>query len=131
MTSPKILVVEDNPVEQKIVSVLALRLGVDVDVAGTGYKALDLLSNNSYSAVFMNYMLPAMNGLECTHEIRRLKSSASMIPIIALTAFTADGALECFLDAGMNDYLSKPYTVEQFENVLNRWVPASESRLSA
>jgi CheY-like chemotaxis protein len=92
MHKRNILVVEDNPVEQKIVSVLASRLGVDVDIAGTGYKALELLSGQTeYAAVFINYMLPAMNGIECVQQIRSLGPAVCNVPIIALTALSLEG----------------------------------------
>lgn len=118
-----ILIVEDNPVEQKIVSMLASRCGYAVEVAATGFKALDMLSEKAdYAAVLMNYMLPAMNGFECTQHIRGLNNRARQVPIIAVTAFTLDDARQQCLQAGMDDYLSKPYTVEQFESMLNRWV---------
>jgi two-component system, sensor histidine kinase SagS len=122
MPQQKILVVEDNPVEQKIVSMLATRCGYTVEVAANGFKALDLLSTkHDYAAVLMNYMLPAMNGFECTQQIRELDSDARNVPIIAVTAFTLDDAKQQCLKAGMNDYLSKPYSVEEFESMLNRW----------
>jgi CheY-like chemotaxis protein len=127
MQTPTILVVEDNPVEQKIVEVLAARCGFAVEIAATAYKALDLLAGNAhYAAVLMNCMLPAMNGLECTQRIRQLNPKVSGVPIIAVTAMTLDNAREQCIAAGMDDYLSKPYTVEQFRSMLCRWIVVAE-----
>lgn len=125
MSKPLILVVEDNPVEQMLVSLLAKRVGVDACVVATGYKALELIAETGkYSAVLLNYMLPAMSGPECAQKIRELEAdTASHIPLIAVTARAMDEArLDCFA-SGMDDFLSKPYTIEQFQDMLSRWLP--------
>jgi CheY-like chemotaxis protein len=126
-----ILVVEDNPVEQQVVSVLATRLGMHADVVPTGFKALEKLSSAAaqYSAVLMNFVLPVMDGPECAQRIREYELSISAeqrMPIIAVTALVAEGAREQCLQAGMDDYLPKPYSVEDFSAVIERWVPKSE-----
>lgn len=129
MVTPKILVVEGNVVEQKLICLLANRFGVDVQVAANAYKAMKLLQEDgSYSAVFMNYMLPAMSGPECALLIRQWALERELrLPIIAVTAAVADEAKsECF-EVGMDDYLSKPFTVDQFGQILKRWVVTDEA----
>jgi CheY-like chemotaxis protein len=127
MDKPRILVVEDNPVEQKLISLLADRLGVEATIAATAYRALQLLSDGEgpYAAVLMNFMLPAMSGLECTEIIRQAEVRSSprkRIPIIAVTAAVTDSTRETCMDAGMDDYLGKPYSLQDFESLIDRWV---------
>ena len=125
MTKPLILVVEDNPVEQMLVELLAKRAGYDACVVTSGFKALELMAETGkYAAVLLNYMLPAMTGPECAQRIRELESATSThTPIIAVTARAMEETrLDC-LEAGMDDFLSKPYTIEQFQNMLKRWLP--------
>jgi CheY-like chemotaxis protein len=126
MGKPKILVVEDNPVEQRVIGLLALRYGVEADIATTGYKALQLLADTSdspYAAVLMNFMLPAMSGVECTQKIREHeRGSRSRVPIIAVTAAVSDTARDQCMEVGMDDYLAKPYSLEDFGELMQRWV---------
>jgi CheY-like chemotaxis protein len=129
MSKPLILVVEDNPVEQMLVGILAERAGVDACVVTSGYKALALMAESAkYDAVLLNYMLPAMSGPECAQKIRELEAPTSRhVPIIAVTARAMEETrLDC-LESGMDDFLSKPYTIEQFQNMLTRWLPQEDT----
>jgi CheY-like chemotaxis protein len=96
-----ILVVEDNPVEQQVVSLLVTRFGFVPEVVPTGYKALEKVASGDYAAVLMNYVLPVMDGPECAERIREVEMAKPWRAV--------DGTRERCLQAGMDDYLSKPY----------------------
>jgi len=125
VTKPVVLVVEDNPLHQRILTLLLEPAGVATHVVASGVEALQLLTSGSrYAAVLMDWKMPQLDGLECTRRIRELESSEGIrIPIIALTAHALVGAREECLAAGMDDYLSKPFTGESLRQTVLRWVP--------
>ncbi|NWH07433.1 MAG: PAS domain S-box protein [Alphaproteobacteria bacterium] len=104
----RILVVEDNALNQKIVAAYCDRIGLLHAVASTGMEAIAAVQREAYDAILMDVNLPEMDGLAATRAIRQLPGSASTIPIIALTANAMDGDREKFLQAGMDAYLPKP-----------------------
>jgi len=110
----RVLVVEDDPVNQFAVTRLAGSLGCAVSTADDGSQALDLLRVGSFDVVLMDIQMPVMDGIETTRRIREGEAGLDTVatPIIALTAFAMDGDRERFLAEGMNDYLSKPVDVE-------------------
>ncbi|HSL01060.1 MAG TPA: response regulator, partial [Rubrobacteraceae bacterium] len=123
---PRILVAEDNPVNQKVAQKMLERLGCRVDVAADGVEALAALSSGEpYSVVFMDVQMPNMDGYEATAEIRRRESEEGRppIPIVAMTANAMEGDREEALGAGMDDYVSKPVTSETLAAVLERHLP--------
>ena len=125
-TLPRVLVAEDNPVNQLVARKMLERLGCVVDVAADGVEALAALSSGaSYSAVFMDVQMPNMDGYEATAEIRRRESEEGRppVPIVAMTANAMEGDREAALGAGMDDYVSKPVTSETLETVIERWLP--------
>lgn len=111
------LLVEDNELNQEIASRLLINEGLEVDIAGNGLEALNIFSEsemNHYDIVFMDVMMPVMDGLEATHLLRALeREDAKKIPIIAMTAnaFTED--IERCLEAGMNTHIAKPIETEK------------------
>jgi CheY-like chemotaxis protein len=117
-----ILLAEDNPVNQKLISRLLLKLGYDVKVVGTGDDAVEALSETSYALVFMDCQMPGMDGFQATAEIRLTeKRQGRHTPIIALTAHVAAGDKERCLAAGMDDYLGKPITQPALRAMLTKW----------
>lgn len=125
MNKPLILVVEDNSVLQRVIQLLARRHGVDADVVSNGEAALSAFNaGRSYSLVLMDWRMPDMDGLECTRRIRAVeRRTGSHIPIVAMTANAADeDKQECF-DVGMDDYMSKPFSSDQFRETLLKWIP--------
>jgi len=110
-----ILLVEDNPINQKI-AVLSLNKYVKtIDVANNGKEALDKFGNNKYDLILMDIQMPVMDGITTTKKIREIEASTGSpahIPIIAITANALSGDKEMCLAAGMNDYISKPYQIE-------------------
>ncbi len=117
----KILLAEDNLVNQKVASMVITRLGHSVDVAGNGLEALDKFKQNQYDLILMDIMMPEMDGLEATmaiREVERNDPSRKPIRIIALTANAMREDRERCMTAGMDDYLSKPFKPEDLEKVL-------------
>lgn len=129
VTNPVVLVVEDNPLHQRILTLLLANCGVSCHVVASGVEALNVLSTNrSYAAVLMDWKMPELDGLESTRRIRALeRSQGARIPIIALTAHALVGAREECLQAGMDDYLSKPFTGERLRQTVMRWVDGTGS----
>jgi signal transduction histidine kinase len=119
----RVLVAEDNPVNQRLVKAMLSRLGLDTDSANNGAEAVAMLQECRYDAVLMDCQMPVMDGYQATIEIRRSQSAGTRhVPIIALTANVMEGDRKKCLDAGMDDYLSKPYTLRDLERMLTRWL---------
>lgn len=102
-----ILVVEDNPVNQKILATLLRKRGYEVDVANDGAQAVQCVAEKSYGLILMDLQMPVLDGLEAARLIRSFQGCAQP-PIIAVTAYTLNGERERCLEAGMNGYLPKP-----------------------
>ena len=123
----RILLVEDNPVNQSVIEAMLRSLGLEVSVAHDGIQAVDQVSQQRFSAVLMDCRLPQLDGYEATRRIRLLPGTAQL-PIIALTANALQGDRERCLAAGMNDYLSKPFRRTDLQRVLQRWLTRPDSR---
>ena len=118
-----ILLVEDNPVNQDVAMAMLTTLGFTAEIADNGEQALELLSRKNYDMVLMDCQMPVMDGFEATGRIRQNGGDALKLPIIALTAnATESDRLRC-LHAGMDDFLPKPYTVDQLQQTVLRWLP--------
>ncbi len=132
---PKILLVEDNPVNREVAIGMLESLGCAAEAAENGWLAIEAMNVTAYDAVLMDCQMPVMDGLTATGEIRRREQSSgtARVPIIALTANAMDGDRERCLAAGMDDFLSKPFTQQQLATLLRRWLalralPESERR---
>ena len=125
---PQILVVEDNAVNREVAAGMLENLGYRSDSAINGMLALEATAESAYAAVLMDCQMPVMDGLSATQEIRRREAgSGGRVPIIALTANAMEGNRERCLAAGMDDFLSKPFTQVQLAAVLARWAPVAEA----
>ncbi len=114
----RVLVVEDSPANQLVAATWLRKEGHHVDVVGNGREAVDAVAARPYDLVFMDLMMPEMDGLAATREIRRLPGPAGRVPIIALTANVMAGDRERFLAAGMNGVLAKPVTGRMLSEAL-------------
>lgn len=121
-THYRILLVEDDPVNQKALRSLLEKRGITVDVAGNGLEALEKLRTTCHHLVLMDIQMPVMDGVEAARSIRNgdVGQDNLSIPIVALTAYAMPGDREKFLAAGMNDYLPKPVEIEKLQEILDR-----------
>ena len=119
----KALIVEDNVVNQRVIEGMLSNLGVGCTLASNGKEAVDLFKEKHFSVVFMDCRMPEMDGFEATLYIREFerKHKKERTPIVALTASAMKGDREGCLQAGMDDYISKPVKAELFQAVLFRW----------
>ncbi|MDH1629905.1 response regulator [Pseudomonas mosselii] len=118
----RVLLVEDNPVNQSVIEAMLRSLGFEVSLAMDGAQAVDLVGQQRFAAVLMDCRLPNVDGYEATRRIRQLPRTEGL-PIIALTASALQGDRERCLAAGMNDYLSKPFKRTDLQRILQRWLP--------
>ncbi|MCC6391208.1 MAG: response regulator, partial [Bryobacterales bacterium] len=114
----RVLLVEDNAVNQKLGAAILEKFGARVDVAANGKEAVQLADRLPYDAIFMDCQMPEMDGYEATTEIRRREFGRRRTPIVALTAHGFRGDRERCLATGMDDYLSKPVDVNDIRNLL-------------
>ena len=117
----RILIAEDNPVNQKIAKSMIARLGHSAIVAGNGVEALELLRREPFDLVLMDVQMPEMDGLEATRSIRG-DAALKHIPVVALTANALKSDEENCLASGMNDFLTKPIRAEKLEATVNKWL---------
>ena len=116
----KILVAEDNSVNQTVIRALLERAGHRVDVVGNGRETIEAVTAKSYDVVLMDIQMPEMDGVTATKAIRKLDGAAGKIPIIALTANAMKGDRENYLSQGMNDYVTKPIEPDELASALSR-----------
>jgi signal transduction histidine kinase/CheY-like chemotaxis protein len=126
-SSPLVLVVEDSPVNRLVAMHVLERAGFRAHVVNDGREALAALSTQAYDAVLMDCQMPDIDGYEATRELRRREAGGGWhTPVIAMTAHAMSGDRERCLDAGMDDYVSKPVRPHALVDVLHRWVPAAD-----
>jgi len=118
-----ILAVDDNAINLKVICELLRQCGVTVFAAASGEEALEMLRVDQYNLIFMDHMMPEMDGVETTKKIREMGINT---PVVALTANAVRSAKEMLMASGMDDYLSKPIVKEQLYEMLAKWVPDSK-----
>lgn len=120
----RVLLAEDNAFNQKVAVAMLKKLGFQPEVANNGLEVLDKISTTNYALIFMDCEMPLMNGYETTAKIRtHEKENAQHIPIVAMTAHNSPEDREHCLSAGMDDYISKPFKIDELQAVLARWKP--------
>jgi CheY-like chemotaxis protein len=119
----QVLLAEDNLVNQKVMQSILDRLGYSADIAKNGLEVLDAFSYQTYDVVLMDVQMPEMDGVETTRHIREQFSAAEQPRIVALTANALEGDRERFLEAGMDDYVSKPVQIDELIRALRECQP--------
>jgi CheY-like chemotaxis protein len=119
----RVLVVEDNPINRVVIKRMLEKLGHAVDLVNDGSAAIRRVQETHCNLVLMDVNMPGLDGLEATRQIRNLPTSRANIPILALTASAMENDRQDCLNAGMNDYLSKPISLEALRVVVDRWSP--------
>jgi CheY-like chemotaxis protein/HPt (histidine-containing phosphotransfer) domain-containing protein len=122
----RVLIAEDNPANQLIISSFLARLGLNTDVVANGLEAVQAVRGNPYDLVLMDVGMPKMDGVAATQAIRALEGPPGRIPIVAVTAHVMRGERESLLQQGMDDYLSKPIDRAALVDCLARWLPAEK-----
>jgi PAS domain S-box-containing protein len=132
-TGVRILLAEDNIINQKVALGILKKIGLRADAAANGVEALKALESIPYDLVLMDVQMPVMDGLETTRRIRSAESAVldHHIPIIAMTAHAMQGDQERCLEAGMNDYVSKPVEPQTLIRTIERWLPAKAEEKQA
>jgi CheY-like chemotaxis protein len=110
---------EDNAINQRVGKLILQRAGFDIDVVADGHEALEAHQNTPYDLILMDCQMPIMDGFEASRQIRKLTIPQPVI--IAVTANALVGERERCLNAGMDDYLSKPFQAEQLVGVVKKW----------
>ncbi len=121
----RVLVVEDNEINQKVATKMLMKLNSDVDVVGDGAVALDAVKAKHYDLVLMDCLMPVMDGYECTHRIRLYEKSINAkkrLPIIAMSANVRKKDQDKCYASGMDDFLSKPVTLDAIRGVISKWM---------
>jgi two-component system, sensor histidine kinase len=122
-----VLLVEDNPMNQRVVTLMTTRLGYALDVVSDGHAALQaLVDGRRYDLILMDCHLPELDGFETTRLIRQLDGPSAQTPIVALTASAYAADRQRCLDAGMDDFLAKPITFAVFADLLRRWLTVGD-----
>ena len=123
-----VLLVEDNPINQGVARAMLTKLGLGMTLANHGQEALDLVRERDFDLVLMDCQMPVMDGFAATEAIRRLPGGCGRsVPIVALTANTMQGDEARCLRAGMDDFLAKPYSMDQLRTTVQRWLPAMDA----
>lgn len=122
--SGKILVAEDNPVNQDLINTTLTLIGYNVDLVSNGIEAINAWAIGDYSIILMDGQMPEMDGFEATRQIREREKSEfrQHTPIIAMTGQAIKGDRELFINAGMDDYLPKPFTIKQIRELVKFWI---------
>ncbi|MEZ5691676.1 MAG: response regulator [Rickettsiales bacterium] len=122
IANSRVLVAEDNLVNQMMIMQMLKLLGCIAEIANNGVEAVEMLKHKDYDLILMDCMMPEMSGYEATRAIRAIDGKKGEIPIIALTANALQGARQKCLECGMSDYLSKPVKKIELQSILNRWL---------
>ena len=121
-----ILIVDDNAINLTVAEGLLKPLQMKIDTALSGKEAIEKISEKQYDMIFMDHMMPELDGVETTHIIRRMHPEYDMVPIIALTANVVEETRFMFLSEGMNDFVAKPIELRMIISVIKRWLPSEK-----
>ena len=124
----KILVAEDNIINQKLIRQILIKYGIEVELANNGLEAFEKIKNSRYDLILMDIQMPVMDGVEATHEITNYEQEESLVhtPIVALTANALKGDRERFIDEGLDEYLAKPIESSELLFILKKFLNQSQ-----
>jgi signal transduction histidine kinase/FixJ family two-component response regulator/HPt (histidine-containing phosphotransfer) domain-containing protein len=123
----KVLVVDDTPLNLSVFTGLLKATKVNIDTAGSGREALNLCARNLYDVIFLDHMMPDMDGIETLHALKVLKDNKNVeTPVVCLTANAISGMREMFISEGFTDYLTKPIDFVRLEQMLLKYIPAGK-----
>jgi len=123
LSTARLLVTEDNAVNQKVAVAILKKLGFTTDLANNGHEAVEMVRAKEYDLVFMDCQMPEMDGFQATRAIREMEGGGRRVPILAMTANAMQGDRERCLEVGMDDYIPKPITIVELKGALHRWLP--------
>jgi len=126
-TDRRVLVADDNVVNQRVAVAMLRKLGFQADTAGNGVEALQALGKTAYDLLLIDCQMPEVDGYEATRAIRAREVEGIHLPVVAMTAHTMQEDLDACLTAGMDDYLLKPISLSSLSEKLSRWLPGLES----
>ncbi len=118
----RILLAEDNAINQRVATFMLRKLGYDLDIAANGKEAVEVWKRGAYPIILMDCQMPELDGMEATREIRRLEGPVRKTVIVALTASALAEDCQCCLDAGMDDYIAKPVGPETLQRKIEQWL---------
>jgi CheY-like chemotaxis protein len=119
----KVLLVEDNPINQKVATLLLGKLGVKPEIAKNGEEAVNLLKAKNFDLVFMDCQMPVMDGFAATEAIRKMeKHTGKHTTIVAMTAHAMKGDRKKCIQAGMDDYIAKPIKPDELQKIIAKWL---------
>lgn len=118
----KLLIVDDISTNRVLLKIMCEKLGYSCDVAGNGKDAMELFKNNKYDLIFLDCQMPIMDGYDVSREMRKIETSESTTPIIAITAYVFSENKEKCIAAGMNDFIGKPLKKHELQTVIERWL---------
>lgn len=120
----RVLIVDDNEINRMVAEEMLKPLKMQIETASDGKQALEMIQNKKYDLIFMDHLMPVMDGMEAVTELRKLEEPYfKKVPVIALTANTAQEQREEYMQAGMSDYLSKPIDMEDIHRIVRKWIP--------
>jgi len=125
----KILVTDDNEFNLKVTSGLLSLMEINADTADSGFKALDMIEQKDYDIVFMDHMMPVMDGIETVQKIRAMGGKYKDLVIVALTANAVKGAREMFITNGFDNFVSKPIDVNEMREILKKHLPPDKVKI--
>jgi CheY-like chemotaxis protein len=117
----RVLVAEDNPVNQRVAVLMLGKLGIRPDLAASGREAVAMFEKTPYDLIFMDCQMPELDGYAASREIRSLEPSGRRVTIVAMTAEAMEGSRELCIDAGMDDYIAKPVKRDEIFEAIRKW----------
>ena len=122
----RVLIVDDMKLNLMVASGMMKNYGMKIDTAGSGKEAIEMVQKQDYDIVFMDHMMPEMDGVDTTRRIRELGGKYKDLVIIALTANVLGEAKELFSEEGMQDFLGKPISLKALNEIMDKWLPVKE-----